>query len=88
MKVEKRIKLYELDTEVWLSENAEILGLVLDGKLFQLVVWEDTMAETLHKRKFVYAVMNDILRDAEKTIYVGTIFDPELDEDVYVFEVK
>lgn len=88
MRVEKRVKLYELDTEVWLPEDAKILGLVFKGKLFQLVVWENTMPEIRLKRRFVWIVANDVLLVAEKALYVGAMFDPELTEMIYVFELR
>ena len=88
MKIEKHLKLYTLDTEVWLPEAAEIFGLALDGNLLQLVVWEGVATETHYKRNFVWIIMDDILMDAEEAIYIGSILDPELDERVYVFELR
>ena len=88
MKIEKRIKLYNLNTDVWLPEDADILDLALENKLLQLVVWENVLEEVRHKRRFIYIVANDIVLDARGSIYLGSIFDPELNEMVYVFEFR
>lgn len=89
MKTEKRLKLYTLGRDVWLPDDAEILDLALKGKLLQLVVWEDAVEKIRFKRRFEWAVINEmcLLLDKHEAFYVGRIFDPELDEMVYVFEL-
>ena len=89
MKTEKRLRMYSLDRYVWLPKDAEILDLALKGKLLQLVVWEDSVEKIRFKRKFEWAMIDEmcLFLDKHEAFYIGRIFDPDLDEMVYVFEL-